>query len=347
MPWLTKWHALWNRHLSRQLDDELQSHVHLRAEALIGEGWSRADAYEEARKLFGNLTLTTERTREVHVSATLETILQDIQYAFRRLRRQPIFTLSAMLTLGLVIGANGAIFSVLEAVLLRPLPYPKPAQLVALTGSNHLHQQTGIAVPDLEDWSGAKSLAEVAAIMSQSVNLTGRDEPTRVIGQFVSATLFPMLRAKPVLGRVFRTGEDRTGAARVCVLSFGIWQSRFGGDAAIIGRSLRLNDQPYVVIGVMPRDFQAALFAADVWLPIYAYPNYSRDRRNMSVMAIGRLAGGTSIAQARAELATITGRLAAQYPDTDRDRAAVITPLKDTFLGNLRSTLWLLASASG
>src|SRR5437660_7728620 len=101
MPWLTKWRSLWNSHLGRQLDDELQSHVHLRAEALIADGWSRADAYEEARKLFGNLTLTTERTREVHVSARLETIVQDIQYAIRRLRRQPVFSLAAILTLGL------------------------------------------------------------------------------------------------------------------------------------------------------------------------------------------------------------------------------------------------------
>ncbi|HMJ61072.1 MAG TPA: ABC transporter permease, partial [Bryobacteraceae bacterium] len=347
MAWLTKWRALWNRGLAGQLDDELQSHVHLRAEALIAEGWRRADAYEEARKLFGNLTLTTERTREVHVSAALETIVQDIQYAFRRLRRQPVFALAAILTLGLVIGANGAIFSVLEAVLLRPLPYPKPSQLVSLLGSNHLHQKTGIAVADLEDWSRAKSLTDVAAIISQSVNLTGRDEPTRVIGQFVSATLFPMLGAKPALGRVFRIGEDRPGAAPVCVLSFGIWQGRFGGDPTIIGRPLRLNDQPYVVVGIMPASFQAVLFPADVWLPIYAYPNYSRDRKNMSVMAIGRLAGDTSIAQARAELATITGRLAVQYPDTDRDRAALITPLKETFLENLRSALVLLTVAAG
>ena len=118
-----------------------------------------------------------------------------------------------------------------------------------MLGSNHLHEQTGIAVPDLEDWSHAKSLAAVAAVNGQSVNLTGRDEPARVIGQFVSTSLFPMLGAKAALGRVFRTGEDSPGAARVCVLSFGTWQGRFGGDPAIIGSQVRLNDQLYVVVG--------------------------------------------------------------------------------------------------
>ena len=139
MGWLIKLRSLWNRDLARQLDDELQSHVHLRAEALMAEGWSQEKAYDEAKRLFGNLTLTTERTRDVHISAWGETILQDIQYALRRLRGRPMFALTAILTLALVIGANGAIFSVLEAVLLRPLPFPKPSQLVALLGSNHLH----------------------------------------------------------------------------------------------------------------------------------------------------------------------------------------------------------------
>lgn len=347
MAWLTKWRSPWNHGLAGQLDDELESHLHLRAEELIAEGWSREDAYEEARRRFGNLTLTKERTREVHVAAKLETILQDIQYAFRRLGRQPIFTPTAIFTLGLVIGANGAIFSVLEAVLLRPLPYPKPGQLVALMGSDHLGQETGISVPDLEDWSHAKSLAAVSTITSQSVNLTGRDEPARVTGEFVSATIFPMLGVKPALGRLFEAGEDQPGAARVCVLSSGIWHSRFGGDPAIVGRQLRLNDQPYIVVGVLPASFQTPLFPADVWLPIYAYPNYSRDRKTTSVMALGRLAGGVSIERARAELATITRRLAAQHPDTNRDRTALVTSLKDAFIGSLRSTLWLLAAAAG
>jgi len=313
----------------------------------MAEGLSQQKAYDEARRLFGNLTLTTQRTREVHVSVWSETILQDIQYAFRRLRGRLVFALTAILTLALVIGANGAIFSVLEAVLLRPLPFPKPSQLVALLGSNHLHEQTGIAVLDLEDWSHAKSLAAVAAISGQSVNLTGRDEPARVIGQFVSTSLFPMLGAKAALGRVFRTGEDSPGAARVCVLSFGTWQGRFGSDPAIIGSQVRLNDQPYVVIGVMSADFKWILGPVDIWLPISAYPNYSLDRRNTTVLAIGRLADGASIEQARAELGTITRRLAMQYPDTNRDRTAFITPLKGVFLENLRSTLWLLLAAAG
>src|SRR5262249_44660437 len=142
MFWLNK-----RRSLRRDLDDEFQSHVEMRAESLIAKGWPRAAAYEEARKMFGNLTLTTERTREVHISTRMETIWKDTQYALRRLCRQPVFSLTAILTLGLVIGANGAIFSVLEAVLLRSLPYPKPSQLVALMGTGHLGQMRGISLP--------------------------------------------------------------------------------------------------------------------------------------------------------------------------------------------------------
>jgi putative ABC transport system permease protein len=275
----------------------------------------------------------------------LETWGQDIRYGARMLRRHPAFTVAAVLTLGLVIGANGAIFSVLEAVLIRPLPFVKPEQLVLLFGKDRAAARNSISPVDLEDWARAHSFQSVAAWQAQSVNLTGVEEPARVIGAFVSSTYFQMLGVRPVRGRLFAKEEDRPGAGRVCVVSHGLWQGRFGGDPSLVGRSMILNGEAYTVAGILPEGFAGPFFSSDVWMPIWAYPNYVRDRRRTNVIAMARLADGASVQQARAELDTITRQLAVQYPDTNRDRSAVIAPLHDTMVEDLRPTLLLLAGA--
>jgi putative ABC transport system permease protein len=200
---------------------------------------------------------------------------------------------------------------------------------------------------DLEDWSRARSFQSVSALQGQSVNLTGVEEPARVIGSFVSSTFFPMLGIHPVRGRLFTKGEDQPGVARVCVISFGLWQGRFGGDPHLVGHSLTLNGELYTVLGILPENFRDPFFTSDVWLPIWAYPNYVRDRRQNNVFGIARLADGVGLKQARAELATITKQLAIQYPDTDRNRSAVILPLHATVVEDLRPILLLLAGAVG
>jgi hypothetical protein len=183
--------SLWNRNLQQDLDDELQSHIELKAEELEAQGLSPAEALLEARRRFGNITATKEKTRDMHVFTLLENLWHDARYAVRRLLREPTFTVTAILTLALVIGANGAIFSLVEAVLLRPLPYPEPDRLVALYGTDGHFGRTPIAAPDLDDLRASRSLSLVAAEQTQSVNLTGVEEPGRLIGSFVSSSYFP------------------------------------------------------------------------------------------------------------------------------------------------------------
>src|SRR5205085_10796304 len=159
-----------------------------------------------------------------------------------------------------------------------------------------------VAVPDLEDWRKAASFESLAAVQAQSVNLTGIDEPGRVIGQFVSPEYFPMLSVSATKGRVFGAAEDTQGAAGVTGISYAMWQGRFGGDASILGRQLILNGEPCTVVGVLPQNFVSPFFTSDVWLPSHMYPNYSRTRAQTAMLVMGRLRPSVSIAQAQAEL---------------------------------------------
>ncbi len=343
-----RWRGWFTReHRDEDFERELRTHLELEAEEKKEAGLPADQARYAARRDLGNPTQIQEKMRATWRWTWIETFGQDLRYGWRMLIRQPLFTMTAVLTLGLVIGANGAIFSVLEAVLLRPLPYAKPQQLVLLFGKNRTTDRDSISPADLDDWGKAHSLQSVSALQGQSVNLTGVDEPARLIGGFVSSTFFPMLGVRPMLGRLFAAGEDRPGAARVCVMSYGLWRGRFGGDPNLIGRPLILNGETYTVIGILPATFQSPFIPSDVWLPIQAYPNYVADRAHNSAIALGRLADGFSIQQARAELATITRQLAAEYPNTDRDRGAVVLPLHETLVEDLRPVLMLLAGAVG
>lgn len=340
-----KLHSLTNRRLDRDLDDELSSHIEMRVEELVAEGWAPDKARIEARRHFGNFGRTIEQTRELHVFNFIESIIHDVRYGLRRLYREPAFTLAAIITLGLVIGANGAVFSLTEAILLRPLPYPKPDQLMILWGQNVESKKTAISVPELEDYRKARSLAMLAATTSQSVNLTGIDEPTRVIGGFVSSNFFAVLGVKAAIGRFFLQDDDKPGAARVCVVSHGVWQDRFGGDPKLLGRSLTLNNELYTVVGIMPPSFQERFNNAGIWLPFQYYPNYGRDRTQLIVIAIGRLAEGSTIGQASAELASIAKQLEAQYPESNRSRTVALVPLHEQMVSGARQTVLVLAGA--
>ena len=340
-----KLRSLWNRRLQRDLEDELSSHIAMRAEELEAEGWPPEEARLEARRHFGNFGRTLEQTRELHVFGFLETTLQDVRYGLRRLYKEPAFTLAAVITLGLVIGANGAVFSLTEAILLRPLPYTEPDRLVVVWGQNLESKKTAISAPDLEDYRQAHSLAALAATTTQSVNLTGVEEPTRVIGGFVSSNFFGMLGAQAASGRLFLQDDDKPGAARVCVVGYEVLQDRFGGDPQLLGRSLILNNEPYTVVGILPQSFQERFNNAGVWLPFQYYPNYSRDRARLNAIAIGRLAPGASIGQSRAELTAIAKQLETQYPDTNRGRGVAIVPLHEELVSGVRQTVLVLAGA--
>ncbi len=275
-------------------------------------------------------------------------MIRDFRYALRGLKASPGFAFATVLTLGLGIGANSAIFSIVDAVLLKPLPYKNAEQLTIVYSSVPNTPQQFVSQADIEDWrASSRTFSGFAALAPQSVNLTGGDTPDRVVGSFVSSNYFDVFGIQPASGRLFVPGEDRQGAALVAVLTDRLWRNRFGADSNILGRKVLFNGEPYSVIGVLPANFIDQPWDADVYLPLFKYPNYTLDRARGSAAVVGRMKPGVSIAQAQAEMTAIAARLAASYPNTNRDRGAVVVPLKDVVVGNLKTSVLALAGAVG
>ena len=282
----------------------------------------------------------------------MQTLWQDLRYGARMLLKQPGFTLVAILTLALGIGANTAIFSVVNAALLRSLPYDQADQLVAVFVRTQKDPREYVAWPDLLDWRAQnQSFAQLAAFVPQSVNLTARSgsqvEPGRVIGGFVSADFFPMLKVAAAQGRAFLPGEDSVGAAPVAVISYETWRDRFGADPHLLGQTLTLNNQPFTVVGVMPAGFRAPYSDIEMWLPIQYYPNFSLERKTASAGVFGRLKAGVSMQQAQTELDTIAARLAQQYPETNKERGVNLVGLQTLLNEQLKPALLVLFGAVG
>jgi putative ABC transport system permease protein len=273
-------------------------------------------------------------------------MLQDLRYAIRSLRRSPGFTAATVLTLALGIGANTAIFSVVSAVLLKPLPFKDAGRLTIVYTSKPGSPRDFVSQPDLDDWRAqSKSFTGLASSVPQSVNLTGGDEPERIVGSFVSANFFSVIDVQPALGRVFLPGEDHPGTERVAVLTDALWHNHFGGDRSILGRSVNLNGEPYTVVGVLPPGFVFLPWDADVYLPAYKYPNYTLDRASAIGAVFGRLAPGVSTALAQTEMNGIAARLASAYPASNRDRGALIVPLKEIVVAESRPMVLALTAA--
>jgi putative ABC transport system permease protein len=278
----------------------------------------------------------------------METLWQDLRYGARMLLKQPGFSLIAVLTLALGIGANTAIFSVVNAVLLRPLPYDEADRLVFLTERNPWNEDMTLSYPDFADWRAQNHVFEYIGVHnSADYNLTGSGEPERLRAGRASADLFSALRVRAALGRLFTNEEDKPGAPSVVVLSHGLWQRRFGGDPNIISQTLTLDGRPYTVVGVLPPDFRFEE-RNEIWVPVEA---------NISALAlrardvhpflrgVARLKAGVTLEQARAELDAIAARLAQQYPDTKKNVGARITPLLENYVQGARRALWVLLGA--
>jgi putative ABC transport system permease protein len=278
------------------------------------------------------------------------TLLQDVRYGLRMLAKNPGFTIVAVLTLALGIGANTAIFSLVNAVLLRPLPFPDSRQLVVALGRTNQIARTAISYPDFEDWrKQSRSFAELSLWEAQSVNLTGRERPERVRGSFVSANFFPMLGVVPAIGRGFLPDEDQPGSDRVALVNYSLWKNRFGGDPEFIGKHLTLNGAVFTVVGILPADFEFPLDTdrIEIWLPITTYPNFSRDRKDTNLAALGRMNPGVTLAQAQAEMTAIARNLAKEYPETDGQRDAVVISLQEAINEDLRPVILVLFAAVG
>ncbi len=280
----------------------------------------------------------------------MQTFWQDLRYGARMLRKQPGFTLIAVVTLSLGIGANTAIFSVVNAVLLKPLPYPEADRLVLLLEQAESFGEESVAYLNFVDWRAQQNVFQNLGVYNGgSYTLTGNGDPQQLSGAQASADLLTALRIKPALGRLFTPDEDNLGAAPVVVLSHRLWQERFGGDANIINRTITLNERSYTVIGVLPPEFYFPR-RFDFWLPLGPLTDgqgYQKRYNHPGLRGIARLKDGVTLEQARAGMQTIAARLAAAYPDSNQGNSVIVRPLKQDITGNVERALWIILAAVG
>ena len=341
------------RRLERDLDEELAFHLAMREAEYRRDGITGAAARHAARRRFGNVAYLKEECRDMWTFYPLETLRQDVRYALRTLRKSPGFTIVAVLALAIGIGANTAIFSLIDAIREKALPYKDPSTLVELWGNvvRAKVERRGASYPDYLDWRArSKSFEDVAAFDGQLMTLVGSEDPERINTEFVSAPYFPLLGVSPARGRVFQADEDAVAKpAQVVVLSDGLWKRRFGADPQIVGRTLTLccAARQYTVVGVMPPGFKGLSDIAELWVPfaMYAPPSTMAERGSRGFAALARLKPGVSMDAAQRELDGISRQLEREYPLTNEKRAVELTPLDVELVGTLRPALLTLMAA--
>jgi putative ABC transport system permease protein len=280
----------------------------------------------------------------------MKNLLQDFRYAIRMIRKSPGFSFVVVSILALGIGANSAIFSVVNAALLRALPFQDPDGLVMV---NAAHQKLGktLASPaDFTDWQSRNSVfVQLAAFRNQYYNVTEVDQPERIYGLAVSTSLFPLLNIKPAVGRPFSSEEEKPGANAVAIVSHGLWERRFGSDPNFVGKVVKLNNNAYTVVGIMPADFDFPMGAeaVEIWTPLTLSPNLLADRANHIVSVVARLKPGVTLQQAQAEMGNIARQLAQEYPETNRDFGVTLTPLHEEVIRGIKKPLLILFGSVG
>jgi putative ABC transport system permease protein len=336
--------------MENEMDAELRFHIETYGEDLVRSGVPLEEAMRKARIEFGGIERAKEECRDAREVNFIESLIQDLRYGLRMLRKSPGFTTVAVLTLALGIGANTAIFSVVDAVLLRPLPYPDPQQLVQLHETSTAWGKGGWGTasgPDFEDWHAqSRSFAGLAAGFEDGLNLTSTAEPQRIRTLNVSVDFLSVFGAQPAQGRLFSDDDFKPGAARGVVLSYGLWRRIFGADPGIVGKSLTLSDQVYTVVGVASHDF-VPLRDEELWTPLTPDNPTMHDRGSHWLDVIGRLKPDISLAAAGADLETIAARLRKQYPDTNSTRGIRVDSLEELRVANVRPALLILLAAVG
>jgi predicted permease len=332
------------------IEEEMRSHVEMETETNIERGMKPEEARRAAMRSFGNIGWVRDRAYEVRGGGMFETLWQDLRYGVRMLLKNPGFTTVAVLSLALGIGANTAIFSLVEAVLLRPLPFREPDRLVMIWEASSVNRsrRSDPAPANYSDWrTQNRVFDDVAAFSSLSLNLTGAGEPEKINGQAVTANSFSLLGSKPALGRTFLEEDDRPEARKVVLLSYGLWQRRFGGDRNLIGKDILLNDQKFSVVGVMPADFQLLGAEIGLWVPAAFSQRDLSDRGSHYLTVIARLKAGLTLEQAQADLETIMERIAREFPRDAANLSAFVLPLHEHLAGGMRLALIVLLAAVG
>ena len=351
--------------IRRDVDAELQFHIDSRTEALVREGAEPDAARRQALMEFGDIDdarayirrvdshMEHQRRRRDYVSE----LLQDLAYGLRMLRRAPTFSITAIVTIALGVGANTAIFSVVHGIVFKPLPFPQPEQLVRVWSANPGSgaRQAAVSAVDLDDWRAQKTqFADIGgwwfADGGSGIDLTGSGDPQRLSVAYVSPGFFPTLGVAPYLGRVPREDEMvRGGDDRVVVLSHGFWQRRFGSDSGLVARTITLNGTPFRVVGVMKPEMRFPSDRVEAWIPYSTIPDESIPRiRPVRVLdVVARMKAGATLAQASEDMNAIAKRLAGSYQEDANWGAATVMPLADAITGNVRRGLIALLGAVG
>ena len=279
----------------------------------------------------------------------MQILRQDLLYGARMLLKKPLFTIIAVMTLALGIGANTAIFSVVNAVLLRALPYHNPDKLVVLSAVGTGGDRDGLSFLEVQDFQAQmQTLEDLTSFQSQSVNLTGGERPDRVRGAYVSANFFKVFNLPPVVGRTFAAGEDLQGAAKLVVVNEKVWQERLNGDRNLGARSLILNGEPYSVIGVVPTSFKQPFDPdVEIWMPVPTFPGNTGKRDERFLFALGHIKPGIELTQAQAEATAFANQLAQSYPKENAGRGAKVEFYRELMVVGVRPMLWLLFAAVG
>jgi predicted permease len=339
------WGLVRSRQMDREIDDEITSHLAEATEEYVQRGLSLEEASWAAQRSFGGVTQTKEVYRQVRSFMWLEDLARDLRHALRTLRKSPAFTTAATATLALAIGVNTAMFSVLNAVLLRPLPYRAPEQLAMLWTEDPTQnlREGRSALWDVEQWRGQSQMFEdMATFDSVGTVLTSADGMEQIVGASISPNLLPLLGVRPVLGRSFSTEEAEQGQQLV-LISHRFWQARFAGSHDGLGATLVLNGLPSQIIGILPADFQVARFDAEVWEP---HTIHRSVRGPQTWFVIGRLRSGVTFDHAQAEMSEVARRLNEQLPATQRNQGINVVPLSLHVVGpQARLALWMLGGA--
>jgi predicted permease len=330
--------------IDQELEEEIRSYVELIAEEKVRNGTDVDCAWREARRDVGNLEQVKENVRDVRPGAFMDSLIKDLRYAIRALARSPGFTGITLFALALGIGPNTAIFSVVYANLLAPLPYLHPDQLV-MVWSKVKGARNQVSAADFLDWQRqARSFSEIAAFFGQGYNLSSSSEPQFVQGERVSTNWFHLFGEKPQIGRTFRPEEQQPGRDHVAILSHRCWINRFGADPKIIGKQIHLNGEAYTAIGVMPAGPWDRHYE-EIWTPL-SFSRAELTRGATFWYVVGRLQPGVSIKQAQQEMDAVTHSIADLYPRTNKGWSASVEPLKNDFQSpNTSRNLWLLLAA--
>ncbi|MGB6484908.1 MAG: ABC transporter permease [Candidatus Acidiferrales bacterium] len=328
-----------------ELNEEIDSHLRMAVDERVSQGENPAHAAQSARRELGNVALIRETTRDQWGWRWLETLLQDLRYGFRVLRKSPGFTAVAVLTLALGIGANSAVFSAIDAILLRPLPFPDGDQLMQISQYNPKSKSTNsfVAPVRLEDWNRMNSTFQaITGYYAEDDSEISGPLPEKVTIAYVAPRFLQVWGIAPAFGRDFSPEEELFGGPRAVLISNRYWRMHFDGDPNALGRKLRIGNFSLTIVGIMPASFLFPDHDVDLWSPVPIGEPAASSRASTWYTVIGRLKRGVALSQARASLNTVQVQLGKAYPDTDRDLAVNIQALKATIVGNVRRSFWIL-----